>query len=133
MICSHQECLSITEAFPQVEIKLAYLKGTLNMADSLTKFNSNPIKIINSDIYRRGPEIIRKKDFEDHIKIFLEVKGKDFQYTPVLNNEQKILSLQQELDMIFDNKLATKQINLAKSISTCKKIFSFPESKLKEY
>ena len=83
------------------------------MADSLTKFNSNPIKIINSDTYRWGPEIIRKKIFEDHKKKILEVKCKDFKYIPVFKNDQDILSLQQELDMIFDDKLVTKQINLA--------------------
>ena len=51
MICARQECLSITESFPQIEIKMAYLKGTLNLADSMTKFNLNSIKIINSESY----------------------------------------------------------------------------------
>ena len=124
MICTHQECLSITEAFPQVTIKMALMKGTLNMEDSLTKFNATPIKIINSDIYRRGPEILRNKDFENHIKIFLEVEGKDFNYIPVLKNEIDMLGMQQELDKIFDDKLLTKQVNLAQSISTCEKIFA---------
>ena len=78
MISSRQECLSITESFPLIEIKMAYLKETLNLADSMTKFNLNPIKIINSDSYRMGPPIIRQKDFTDHIKIFLEIKGKEF-------------------------------------------------------
>ena len=76
MILASQECISITESFPNIEIKLAYLPGTLNMADSLTKFCPDPIKVINSINYRQGPEMLLEKDFENKIKIFYEVKEK---------------------------------------------------------
>ena len=83
MILASQECISITESFPNIEIKLAFLPGTLNMADSLTKFCPDPIKVINSINYRQGPGILTEKDFESKITIFYEVKGKKIQIQPI--------------------------------------------------
>ena len=113
MIIATQECISITESFPNIEIKLAYLKGSLNMADSLTKFNQDPIKIINSENFRQGPNILTEGDFESKIKIFYEVKEKNFKYTPFLNEEKDLLTIQQELDDIFDDKTMTKTVKIA--------------------
>ena len=67
MIMTTQECISITESFPNIEIKLAYLKGSLNMADSLTKFCQDPIKVINSENYRQGLKLLTDDVFESKI------------------------------------------------------------------
>ena len=98
---------------------MAYLKGTLNLADSMTKFTLNPIEIINSDNYRMGPPIIRQKDFANHINIFLEIKGKEFKYTPVLRREEDILTLQKEIDIIFQDNSDTEQINFTQKVTSC--------------
>ena len=92
MIIATQECISITESFPNIEIKLAYLKGSLNMADSLTKFCQDPIKIINSEYNRQGPNLLTEDNFESKIKIFYEVKDKNCKYTPLLEEKKRCIN-----------------------------------------
>ena len=63
MILAKQECIAITESFPNIENKLAYLPGKLNQADSLTKFCQDPIKVINSVSYQQGPAFLTEENF----------------------------------------------------------------------
>ena len=100
MILASQECIYISQSFPNIEIKLAYLPGKLNLEDSLTKFCQDPIKVIISVSYRQGPTLLTEGDFEKRIKIFYEVKDKNFKYTPLFEKKD-LLTIQKELDDIF--------------------------------
>ena len=130
MILASQECISITETFPNIEIKLAFLPGILNMADSLTKFCQDPIRVINSANYRQGPKILTERDFENRIKIFYEVKEKRFKYTPLINEKEDLISLQKKLDNIFYEKPKSENINVVQISSDLKKISTLPDSQL---
>ena len=46
----------ISIMFPQALITVGYISGNTNPADALTKIFRDPIEIINSPIYRYGPE-----------------------------------------------------------------------------
>ena len=100
------------------------------MADSLTKFDPYPIKIINSKNFRQGPPILTENNFESKIKVFYEVEGKNFKYAPIFNDKKDILSLQNELEVIFDDKAESRVVNMTQTNSNFKKIMAFPESTL---
>ena len=48
--------------FPQALITVGYISGNTNPADALTKIFRDPIEVINSPIYRYGPEAFGTKD-----------------------------------------------------------------------
>ena len=77
MILLSQSCIAITESFPNIDIKLAYLPGKFNQADSLTKFCQDPIKVINPLSYRQGPPFLIEDNFEEKISTFYEVRTKN--------------------------------------------------------
>ena len=52
----------ISTMFPQALITLGYIQGTTNPADALTKIFRDPIEIINSLIYRYGPETLGTRE-----------------------------------------------------------------------
>ena len=51
-----EELRRISTMFPQALITVGYIPGTTNPADALTKIFKDSIEIINSPIYRYGPE-----------------------------------------------------------------------------
>ena len=46
----------ISVAFPKAIITVGHIPGETNPADTMTKIFRNPIKVINSDLYRYGSE-----------------------------------------------------------------------------
>ena len=52
----------ISIMFPQALITVGYISGNTNPADALTKIFRDPIEVINSPIYRYGPEAFGTRD-----------------------------------------------------------------------
>ena len=56
------ELVKISIKFPKAMLTVGHIPGTDNPSDFLTKLYRNPIKIINSDLYRFGPPTFASKD-----------------------------------------------------------------------
>ena len=56
------ELVKISIQFPQALITVGHISGTDNPSDVLTKLYRDPIKIINSNLYRYGPSAFASKD-----------------------------------------------------------------------
>ena len=69
--------------FPKFKIFLSFLPGSENAADALTKYSKDLVSIINSKLYREGPEILCSGDIAGNTQVFLEVFQGDFTYTPI--------------------------------------------------
>ena len=60
------ELIKISIQFPQALITVGHIPGTENPSDVLTKLYRDPIRIINSQLYRCGPSIFGSKEDLDN-------------------------------------------------------------------
>jgi hypothetical protein len=54
-----EEVQRISIQFPNASILIGHLPGVDNPSDSLTKLYKDPVSVINSILYREGPEQFR--------------------------------------------------------------------------
>ena len=62
--------------FPKAEILLCWLDGNKNAADTMSKLHYDNVSILNSKLYRNGPEELFK-ECEDRVVFYRFTEGKE--------------------------------------------------------
>ena len=68
--------------FPNIEAKLSWLPGKENPADLVSKIFEAPLDIVNSSLYREGPEMYQSVDKMTK-NTFLSYTHGEFSFTPL--------------------------------------------------
>ena len=78
-----QRMKEILELLPKAVIHLTWLAGEKSTADAASKLQSNPVKILNSDVYRHGPKELMTIDGVDHVSYYkMDADGETFTPLP---------------------------------------------------
>ena len=74
-----QKMKEILELLPRAVIDLTWLAREKNTADTASKLHSNPVRILNSDAYQRGPKELMVIDGIEHISYCrMDANGETF-------------------------------------------------------
>ena len=114
--------INIGLKFPNARIKLCWIPGDKNPADTVSKLFPNPLSICNSPFYRKGPQL-----FRDIAKVteytYLTYQKGEFTYTPlpdsVIGNKntkdiESHVSVKESINVDPD-KLFIDKMNLSKA------------------
>ena len=76
---------SLTTVFPDMEFYFVWTPSKYLVADKLTKFDVNPIKIVNSAFYKEGPELYRQEQLKYFCYYYATGSIKQFSQLPPFN------------------------------------------------
>ena len=75
-----QRCKEIVESVHGADIKLTWIPGNVNSADSVTKLHQEVVTMINSDLYRHGPPAAWEIDGKNQVQ-FLNINQEGVTFT----------------------------------------------------
>ena len=95
----------VINLFPKCNIRFTWINASLNVSDVMTKLTLDPIRICNSEVWRKGHEIFNNKE-EMEKNTFFEVTFKTRNYYPLpdhLTGVKQNLQAAEALNKSYDS------------------------------